>query len=306
MVAVTSLNAWLLAAPPVVKTVPWVPTNPTIPHDTFDGRQITLKGNCDASGLGGNYDWDFGDGGAQATGIVGNQYIIEATHTYSGALGTVFTAHLTVTNPGTGESATKDYLVKMQAKALPVEVNVAIDEGLWFLHKSQNRYSAGGLDYGDWMNTGTDGGWTTKGYSSLTAENLCAFEITGHKAHVVGPGGVLQPASPDDPYTEDVQRGLNSVFAMLSSGPLTTFTGIAMEYNPDTGLYDKSHDGNGNGLEAWVDQGYPWYQGGMFMDAIETREGSEMHIDTFRRSGAGSGRNHRTTMAVNGSTRAWR
>ncbi len=269
LVAVTSINAWLLAAPPVVKTVPANPNNPTQPHVTYDGRQITLKGTCDAAGVGGAYEWDFGDGSAPATGIVGNQYIIEAKHVYSGVVGTVWTAHLTVKNPSTSESATTDYLVKMQTKQLvPTERDIAIDEGLWFLHKSQRRYTSGGNDYGDWLDTSTDGGYTTSGAYSVTAYNLCVFELAGHQAQVVGPGGVLQPGRPEDPYTETVRRGLNSAFALLSSGPLTTWTGNANEYNPDTGLYDKSHDGNGNGLEAWVAQTYPWYQGGQFMDAI--------------------------------------
>ena len=31
-----------LAVQPVVKTVPWVPSNPLIPHSTWIGKQITL------------------------------------------------------------------------------------------------------------------------------------------------------------------------------------------------------------------------------------------------------------------------
>lgn len=42
-----------LAAPPVVKTVPWVPSNPLIPHDTWTGKSITLKGTSDVHTAGG-------------------------------------------------------------------------------------------------------------------------------------------------------------------------------------------------------------------------------------------------------------
>ena len=56
-----------LAAPPVVKTVPWVPSNPLIPHDTWTGKPITVKGTSDVHTAGGTnieYSWDFGDGSA--------------------------------------------------------------------------------------------------------------------------------------------------------------------------------------------------------------------------------------------------
>ena len=33
-----------MAAPPVVKTVPWVANIPLIPHDTWSGKSIRLKG----------------------------------------------------------------------------------------------------------------------------------------------------------------------------------------------------------------------------------------------------------------------
>src|ERR1044072_2280814 len=105
------------AAVPVVKTVPWVATNPLIPHDTYAGKAITLKGTSDLAGATIQYSWDFGDGTAVQTGTViatgtptGTQRrntSIDAVHTYSGAAGTVFTARLTVTNTATAETANK-------------------------------------------------------------------------------------------------------------------------------------------------------------------------------------------------------
>ena len=51
-----------LSAAPVVKTVPWVATNPLVPHDTYAGKEITLKATTDSQGANFTYTWDFGDG----------------------------------------------------------------------------------------------------------------------------------------------------------------------------------------------------------------------------------------------------
>lgn len=225
------------AAPPVVKTVPWVASNPLIPHTTFASQSITLKGTADQQGPTIQYSWDFGDGSAVATGNVSNQYAIEAKHTYVGAVGTVFTARLTVQNTGTGESGSKTYYVQMFDKNLSTEVNVAIDEGLWYLHKTQTR---SGSNDGAWT-----GGFAGSGYYGVTAVNVNAFEVNGH----------LESGSPDDPYTDTVHRALLRLFAWL----VPTNIGMQAGGNPDT---------NGNGIGIIVNQSYPYYQGGMFMDTI--------------------------------------
>ena len=96
-----------------VKTVPWVASNPLIPHDTWSGATITLKGTADQQGGNDVYTWDFGDGSQVATGTVGNMYVIEAQHVYNGTPGTIFTARLTVTNtrapatPGTRRTSSR-------------------------------------------------------------------------------------------------------------------------------------------------------------------------------------------------------
>jgi hypothetical protein len=226
----------------VVKTVPWIATNPLIPHDTYTGKAIRLKGTC-SSCSGYNYTWDFGDG-STVSGTVGDPYNIEASHTYVGLVGTIWTARLTVTNPAdANETANKAYYVQMRDKTLSVEVNVAIDEGLWYLHKSQTRYTGGdGKEYGYWS-------WT--GYRSLTASNVHAFEVNGH----------LESGSADNPYTETVARGLKEVFAYLTSGgiPNNQTNVLGQSFNPDT---------NGNGIALYPSQGLYFYQGGMYMDAI--------------------------------------
>lgn len=118
-----------------VKTVPWVATNPLIPHDTWSGATVTLKGTADQQGSNITYVWDFGDGSAVATGIVSNQYDIEAQHVYTGTSGTIYTARLTVTNQTTGDTGTQTYYVAIRDKTLQIEVNVAIDNGLWYEHQ---------------------------------------------------------------------------------------------------------------------------------------------------------------------------
>ncbi|GAM10017.1 amylopullulanase [Geobacter sp. OR-1] len=225
------------AAAPEVKTVPWVATNTLIPHDTYSGKAIFLKGTSDVQGANIKYIWDFGDGSPVATSTVSNQYIIEALHTYTGAVGTIFTATLTVQNTTTGETGSKNYFVRIQEKKLPVEVNIAIDEGLWTLHKAMSRSTSGGVIHGNWAS------WN--GYFALQGANLNAFEVNGH----------LEDGPAYDPYTETVKRGMNTLFTYLS----TEGTPLQALGNPDS---------NGNGFGIRVNQGNQYYQGGGMMDAI--------------------------------------
>lgn len=108
------------AVVPVVKTVPWVATNPLIPHDTWSGKSITLKGTTDVTGTDFEYSWDFGDGGSTAFTDVGpNNYSLQAFHTYVGNVGDIFTARLTVRDKNTNETASKTYLVIIRLRLWP-------------------------------------------------------------------------------------------------------------------------------------------------------------------------------------------
>lgn len=236
------------AVMPTVKVAPWIPSDPTIPHDTYSGKTITLKGTSDVSGANIKWTWDFGDGSPVATGTVSDGYVVEARHAYTGAVDTLYTARLTVQDTNTGESANKSYYIRMGAQVLETEVNVAIDEGLWYLHKSQYRWSSGGFDLGDW-HVSKYGGYAASSASSLNAENVCAFEAQGH----------LETGSADNPYTETVQRGLRRVFQRLKTWSVGLKTIPSGTYNCDQ---------NGNGFGILVDDGYELYQGGMVIDAI--------------------------------------
>ena len=238
------------AVVPVVKTVPWVATNPLIPHDTWSGKSITLKGTSSVAGATIQYTWDFGDGSPVATGTVTNAYAIQAMHAYVGNVGDIFSARLTVEDTATGETGSQIYLVEIRAQALDTEVNVAIDEGLWFLHKQFRRYDSGGVAMGDWANNPYTGN-----YYGLTAGAVNAFEVNGHVESLAGD---------DDPYKETVARGLK----FLISGLTATAIAPTALGNPE------DYDGNGvadpgsNGLGIQVNQGSFDYQHGMVVDAI--------------------------------------
>lgn len=261
--AITLLSITALAAPPVVKTVPWVASNPLIPHSTYSGKSIRLKGTSDVQGANIRWTWDFGDGSAVATGTVSDMYVVEASHAYTGAAGQVFTARLTIDNTTTGESASKAYFVQIEDKSLDVEANIAIDEGLWYLHKSQYRFSSGGVDLGDWT-VSRAGGYSASGYHSISVANVNAFEVNGH----------LETGSPDNPYTETVQRGMRRLFQWLSAHAI----GPQTKGNPDS---------NGNGHGVFVAQGLSYYQGGMFMDAI-VASGTPNAVTTTGASASGA------------------
>lgn len=233
------------AVMPVVKTVPWVATNPLVPHTTYPAKSIRLKGTSDQQGANFQYAWDFGDGSAQATGTVTNKYAIEASHTYAGPVGTVWTARLTVTDTNTGESASKTYFVEMKDKTLDTEVNVAIDEGLWYLHKNQTRTLVSGADVGYWSS-----GFAGSSYYSNHAANVNAFEVNGH----------LENGPDSNPYTETVARGLKRIFQYLA-----VRTPLPIQ---NTGLGSFNPDANANGISLYTAQTDPYYQGGPLMDAI--------------------------------------
>ena len=183
----------LSAALPIVKPVRWVAGNPLIPHDTYAGKTIRLKAVSDSQGANFQYTWDFGDGSPVVTGTVTNRYAIEASHLYVAPVDTIFTARITVKNTSTGETTTEPYYVEMRNKTLQVESNIAIDEGLWYLHKTQTR-------------SGLDGSWSAS-YYAITAFNLNAFEANGH----------VESGDPDNPYVETSNRAMRWILQRLTS-----------------------------------------------------------------------------------------
>ena len=177
------------------------------------------------------------------TGAVTDPYAIEARHTYVGNVGDIFVAILTVTDTD-GQTGTDQYLVKIKDGAdLAVQVNVAIDEGLWRLHKDMVRDTFGdGTSYGYWPYGGNS--------VAATAGSTEAFEINGS----------LPTGDPgEDPYAETVQRGLNYLLSRLYRVDVAQDGGCP-QGNPDA-------NGNGYGLLSW---GNTMYEGGMSLMALSS------------------------------------
>ena len=232
--ATANVNVATNLAPDVI-CVPWRAGDPTIPHETYNGQSIRLKAIVrDAGDL--TYQWNFGDGSAlypATPAAVTNKYAIEASHTYLDSPdGTPFTATLTVWDSH-GMVGTDNYYVIVSPNNLDTRTNVAIDEGLWWLHKSQ------GKSYGHWSSYGSY-------YASPTGSAIQAFEINGH---------LQEGDNQEDPYVETVNKGLTYMFNTLYSYGIS-----AQTYgDPDT---------NGNGIGISVNSNRAIYEGGMVMDAI--------------------------------------
>ena len=175
------------AAAPEVRTVPWNPSDLARPHETFASRSVTLKGVSSLQGKQIKATWDFGDGSPAQSFAVERFYDVSATHAYFGTAGTEYTARLTVEDTTTGESASAEYRIALREKSLGMEVSVATDEALWYLHKTMR---------GD--------------PTQATAWNVLAFERLGHL-----PSGDIS-----NPYTETVAQALSQL-VKLSADPAT-------------------------------------------------------------------------------------
>ncbi len=255
-IALSATSTVTVSAPNVV-TVPWRGTL-NLPHETYNGKLIHLKGVARGLITGATASWDPGDG----TGSIsvtpsfdanGYAYDLGTTHTYGDLIngpiyppGTPFTAVLTVCNPSGSSTvcASKNYSVVVRTRNIDGEIDIAIDEGLWWSHRSQYR------------NTGwNDGGWFSQGDVSPTAANVQAFQINNY----------FEGDDPNfDPYADDVARGLKFLLSRLRAfaiGNVTIYPAfVPTMVNPDS---------NGNGLA--VDAPYYGrtpYETGQVMDAI--------------------------------------
>ena len=234
------------AAAPQVVTVPWRGAL-DLPHETYNGKSIHLKGVAHNVAPGATASWDPGDGsGPQPVSVDSpDDWVIDIVHTYPNSSdGTPFTATLEVCNNGAGagtECASDTYKVVVRDRSLDVEINIGIDEGLWYSHGQQDRSGA-------W----TDGRWLySTGYGNqnvaATAANVQAFEINNH----------LASGDPNqDPYVDTVARGLKYLFSRLN----TQAIGVQPYGDPDT---------NGNGLGVTIpSSSRQIYELGPMMDAI--------------------------------------
>lgn len=218
-------------------TVPEKPGDPAVPHTTYSGASITLKG---IARYGGNqYMWDFGDGSAPtAWTAIGNPFDLGIRHTYTGVVGQVFIATLSVRSTSNAavvasatygvkieESVSGSNLAGLDPNKFDVRARMAVDEGLWYLHTHMNRGQ-----FGD-----TAPGYAQPyGYWGPSLAEDC-FIVDAFERH----GSTPQRGTPGDPYAEDARRGLDYLTASL----LTQSIGSQSFGNPDS---------NGNGKGLWL------------------------------------------------------
>jgi len=260
IIAIASFAALCVAqsafASLTVLTVPWIPTTPTSPHSTYaisSTIESTIVLGATVPSAVGSADsfkavWSFGDGSANVTiNPVTNPYDISTTHQYpaSAAVGTTWTATVTVTDLTNSATGSANYYVFQQANSaslaplvLQAKVNVAIDWGLWYMHQTMWRNTStgapGGVPWGGWDQAGgvgsgtcplvNGGAYDCVNYGVINAENVQAFEVNGH----------LQNGPSSDPYTDDVARGLARMFNFLSTQTAASDTYV---YNPATENY---------------------------------------------------------------------
>ncbi len=218
------------------------------------------------------YKWVYGDGTESA--VMGplsgaTKYNVETSHTYSGAVGTPFTAKLQVSNTDPFATVMEDaYLMKIEADDINARINIGIDKGLWWLYKQGNQLGV----YAGYPHT-YDGSpfvvWLQTNYvytlATPTASAVHAFGINGHKV-----GG-----DPDeDPYVEAVRGGINylvqgynyyTTLPALNAVAIGPVTHGSVVDNPEAG--QAAPNGYGIQVYDWYADHTP-YQSGQIMDAI--------------------------------------
>lgn len=216
-----------------VVTVPWVATDPSIPHQAYNGHATTFK--AIARGGTGTYlfEWDFqGDGVYDFQATTTNRYNLSTRFTYPNqGVTTAFNARVRVTSGG--QSVTGVYPVRVfadvplnpanaNARQLQIMRNVAIDDGLWFLH---NQLSRSGNEDDPTTGAQASAQLPSGGPPSLgSASYLEALGRNGHYAAfpaayigtVPDPSGNTQRFR-DDPYAEDAMRLVNGLLQQVTS-----------------------------------------------------------------------------------------
>jgi len=232
---------------PLPVTVPWR-GDPNEPHQVFSSGTIPLQGvSVSSEGDGPRQlamaTWDPGDGTGPQAVDVSNPLALELEHTYTGSDGQPFTATLVVTD-SRGHSYSDTMKVVIRPDSRDTRVNVAIDKGLWHLHKRMSRTTSDGLPSGYWRAYSSY-------YMAATAGVVQAFEINNHRES----GNRLE-----DPYVDDVARGMRYILSLQHGVLRRIDVNVQNGNDPDT---------NGNGYGLYIPYGnHAVYLGGQLMDAI--------------------------------------
>jgi hypothetical protein len=227
-------------------------------HTAISGQPVNLYAVIYGDSTGGtvSYSWDFKDGSAPATGSIpvpaNGIYNLQVTHTFTEALGAPFETELTI------EGKSDAYNIMIGPDNNDSKVNIAIDRGLWYLHKEMIRANVGlpSVPGGYWDDGGAGGVF----YVGRTGACVWAFEVQGHLLNVEA-----DPLNPtEDPYVEDVQRGINYLLSRMFNQSMNAQTyGHPEDYDGNgTG------DGNGYGLVCYYSGGHTNYEQGLAMGAI--------------------------------------
>ena len=258
-IIILSSSAGAFAGVEKVICVPWQ-GNTAKYHTTWSGYNVYLKGVIKTDSTAQIwYKWNFGDGTSSGVSSLSGKrkYNVEVRHVYTGAEGTPFTAQLLVdaVDGSMANAVTDNYLVKIESHNLDAKINVAIDNGLWYLYKTGSNASGyyHTLDGSPFMV------WSYSSYyASPTASAVHAFQINGHKET-----GDFD----EDPYAEYVEGGLNWLFNgyyYTTSYPMLRAYNIGVIHGSD----DPDSRPNGKGIEV-RDYGYrPVYESGIVADAI--------------------------------------
>lgn len=277
------------AAVSKILCVPWQ-GNPNSPHTAISGQAVNLNAVIygDATGGSVSYSWDFQDGSAPATGTIAvpanGVYNLTVSHTYSAALNTPFTTTLSMD----GKSDT--YKILIAPDSNDSKTNIAIDKALWYLHGQMIRTTAGSpaVPAGYW----NDYSW----YVGRSGAPVWAFEVQGHLLSVEA--NPLQPV--EDPYVDDVQRGINYILART----------YAQSMNAQTYGHPEDYDGNGTadgnnyGLVAYYDSGHTNYEQGLAMGAL-SGSGTPNAIAATGQAGNVLGRTYRDIVQDMADWYAW-
>ncbi len=242
LIGVSLLCASAQAQSLEVKTVPWR-GDPSQQHQVWSTGTLMLQGVAvPAPGCAlVSASWDPGDGGPPISVSVANPRVLETPHIYVGTNNQPFTAKLTVTD-SCGNTVVDDFrVVVVDPKGLDVEINMAIDHGLWNLHKKEVLSSVGGVPTGYWQGVSP----YQQAIAAATASSVQAMEVHGHRAN----GNAAE-----DPYVDDVARGLAHLPTELVAFNLTP----QPAGNPDS---------NANGIGLYVGSNAT-YIGGQVIDAF--------------------------------------
>ncbi|TPW12517.1 MAG: hypothetical protein FD127_2593 [Acidimicrobiaceae bacterium] len=234
--------------PSGVVAVPWLGTE-SLPHQVTPGGALvlqavaTLAGTLDSPVALKSATWDPGDGSGPTSISVANSLALELNHVYTGAVGQPFTAIISVVDGGNNVH-TDTFKVVIGPNDRETKVNMAIDKGLWNLHKRMQRTTSDGQLSGFWT-----------GFSSYhmaaSAGVLQAFQINNHR----------QTGDPTkDPYVNNVKRGLRYILSTQHGRLHSVTTALQGGFEPDA-------NGNGFGLGANLGDHEP-YIGGQVIDAI--------------------------------------